>query len=128
LIASAIEIVIACLLLLGATLTLIAALGLFRLPDLYTRMHASSKAGTAGSGLLLLAVALQSGEADTWVKCLLAILFFFLTAPVSAHLLAKAAANGGQPLPPPEGNPHQEQHVGSPGGEDDGLLNGASAQ
>lgn len=101
---SAFEIVIACLLLLGASLTFVAALGLFRLPDLYTRMHASSKAGTAGSGLLLLAVALQSGDAGAWIKCVLAILFFFLTAPVSAHMLAKAAASSGQPLPPPEGN------------------------
>ena len=103
-IATAVEIVVACLLLLGASLTLIAALGLFRLPDLYTRMHASSKAGTAGSGLLLLAVAMQSAETGTWLKCLLALLFFFLTAPVSAHMLAKAAARRGQPLPPPEGH------------------------
>lgn len=99
---TAIEILIAALVLLGAALTFVAALGLFRLPDLYTRMHAASKAGTAGSGLLLLAVALQSGEADTWIKCLLAIVFFFLTAPVSAHLLAKAAVRNGQLLPPPE--------------------------
>ena len=66
-IATAVEIVIACLLVLGASLTLIAALGLFRLPDLFTRMHASSKAGTAGSGLLLLAVAMQSAETATWL-------------------------------------------------------------
>ena len=96
------EIVVAVLLLLGAGLTFVAALGLFRLPDLYTRMHAASKAGTAGSGLLLLAVALQAGEVDVWIKCVLAIVFFFLTAPVSAHLLAKAAVQGGQPLPAPE--------------------------
>jgi multicomponent Na+:H+ antiporter subunit G len=97
------EWVVAVLVLLGAGLTFVAALGLFRLPDLYTRMHAASKAGTAGSGLLLLAVAIQSGEAEVWIKCGLAIVFFFLTAPVSAHLLAKAAVRGGQPLPPPEG-------------------------
>ena len=103
-IATAVEIVVACLLVLGASLTLIAALGLFRLPDLFTRMHASSKAGTAGSGLLLLAVAMQSAETATWLKCLLAVLFFFLTAPVSAHMLAKAAVRRGQPLPAPEGH------------------------
>lgn len=96
------EILIAGLVLLGAALAFVAALGLFRLPDLYTRMHAASKAGTGGSGLLLLAVAIHSGEADTWIKCLLAIVFFFLTAPVSAHLLAKAAVRHGQALPPPE--------------------------
>lgn len=98
-----IDLLIGFLILLGACLTFVAALGLFRLPDLYTRMHAASKAGTAGSGLLLLAVAIQSGEADVWIKAILAIAFFFLTAPVSAHLLAKAAVRAGQPLPPPEG-------------------------
>ena len=100
---------IALLLMLGAFLTLVAALGLFRLPDLYTRMHAASKAGAAGSGLLLLAVALQSGDAVVWVKCLTAIAFFLLTAPVAAHLLAKAAAREGQPLPPPEGTAVQSE-------------------
>jgi multicomponent Na+:H+ antiporter subunit G len=102
-IAIATELLIAILLLTGALLTLVAALGLFRLPDLYTRMHSASKAGAAGSGLLLLAVALQAGEAVVWIKCLMAIAFFLLTAPVAAHLLAKAAVADGQPLPPPEG-------------------------
>lgn len=102
-IGAVVEVVVAMLLLVGASLTFLAALGLFRLPDLYTRMHAASKAGTAGSGLLLLAVALRSGEAEVWLKCLLTIAFLFLTAPVSAHLLAKAAVRHGQPLPPPVG-------------------------
>lgn len=109
------ELVVAALVLLGAGLTFIAALGLFRLPELYTRMHAASKAGTAGSGLLLLAVAIESGEAEVWLKCLLAIAFFFLTAPVSAHLLAKAAVRAGQPLPSPEragqGGPNHDRPV-----------------
>jgi multicomponent Na+:H+ antiporter subunit G len=102
-IAILVESLIAFLLLLGASLTFISALGLFRLPDLFTRMHAASKAGTAGSGLLLLAVAMHADAPDVWVKCLLAVVFFFLTAPVSAHLLAKAAVRWGEKLPPPEG-------------------------
>jgi multicomponent Na+:H+ antiporter subunit G len=93
------EVLIAALLLCGSFLTLVAALGLLRLPDLFTRMHASSKAGSAGSGLLLLGVALQSGEADVRIKCLLTIGFFVLTAPVAAHLLAKAAVRAGAKLP-----------------------------
>lgn len=83
------------LLLTGALFSLIAALGLLRLPDLFTRMHAASKAGTAGSGLLLIAAALDSGEWAIWFKCLAAIGFFVLTAPLSAHLLAKAALAAG---------------------------------
>jgi len=83
------------LLLAGALFSLISALGLLRLPDLFTRMHAASKAGTAGSGLLLIAVALDSGEWTIWLKCIAAIGFFVLTAPLSAHLLAKAALAAG---------------------------------
>ena len=93
------EILVAILLVGGALISLVAALGLLRLPDLFTRMHAASKAGTAGSGLLLLGVALQAGEAGVWIKCLLTIGFFVLTAPVAAHLLAKAAVKAGMKLP-----------------------------
>lgn len=89
------SLIAACLLLAGALFSLIAALGLLRLPDLLSRMHAASKAGTAGSGLILLAVALDSGDAATWLKCVAAIVFFVLTAPLSAHLLAKAAIAAG---------------------------------
>lgn len=83
------------LLVAGATFSLIASLGLLRLPDLFSRMHASSKAGTAGSGLILIAAALHAGEWTIWLKCIAAILFFLLTAPLAAHLLAKAALNAG---------------------------------
>ena len=83
------------LLLVGAIFSLISALGMLRLPDLFTRMHAASKAGTAGSGLVLIAAALHAGEWSIWVKCLAAIVFFVLTAPLSAHLLAKAAIAAG---------------------------------
>jgi multicomponent Na+:H+ antiporter subunit G len=83
------------LLVAGALFSLIASLGLLRLPDLFSRMHAASKAGTAGSGLVLIAAALHAGEWSIWVKCVAAMLFFVLTAPLSAHLLAKAALAAG---------------------------------
>ena len=83
------------LLLVGAIFSLISALGMLRLPDLFTRMHAASKAGTAGSGLVLIAAALHAGEWSIWLKCLAAIVFFVLTAPLSADLLAKAAIAAG---------------------------------
>lgn len=85
----------AILLLFGSIVALISAIGLLRLPDLFTRMHAASKAGIAGSGMILIAVALHSGESSVWIKCLAALGFFMLTAPVSAHLLAKAALAAG---------------------------------
>jgi len=81
----------ALLLVAGSAFALIAALGIVRLPDLLTRMHAASKAGTAGSGLLLIAAAIHLDDWQTWAKALTAIVFFVLTAPVSAHLLAKAS-------------------------------------
>ena len=77
--------------LIGAAFSLLAAVGIIRLPDLYTRMHAASKAGTMGSGLLLIALALVAFEGAVIVRAFVAILFLLLTAPVSAHLLARAA-------------------------------------
>ncbi len=87
----ALAIVTAVLLLAGAFFALVAAIGIARLPDLYTRMHAASKAGTVGSGLLLLAAGLYSGELAVLARALAGFLFFILTAPVSAHLLARAS-------------------------------------
>ncbi|ORE96245.1 monovalent cation/H(+) antiporter subunit G [Acuticoccus yangtzensis] len=77
--------------LLGAFFVLVAAIGLIRLDDLYMRMHAASKAGTVGVGGLFAALALYFGEADVAWRALAGFVFFLLTAPVSAHLLAKAA-------------------------------------
>ena len=87
----AFDLLVATLLLVGAAFALIAAIGLVRLPDLYTRMHAASKAGTLGSGVLLIALALDDGSGSTAGRALAGVVFFLLTAPISAHLLAKAS-------------------------------------
>lgn len=84
-------IVVSVLLVSGALFSLTAAIGINRLPDIYTRMHAASKAGTVGSGLLLLAVGLHSQELPVLARAIAGFLFVVLTAPVSAHLLAKAS-------------------------------------
>ena len=89
---------VAALMIVGALFSLIAAIGLNRLPDLYTRMHAASKAGTVGSGLLLLAVGLHAADVATFGRAVAGIVFFVLTTPVSAHLLARAAHKVGYPL------------------------------
>jgi multicomponent Na+:H+ antiporter subunit G len=75
----------------GALFSMVAALGIVRLPDLYTRMHSGSKAGTVGSGLTLLAIALVSFDGAVILRALLGFVFFMLTAPISAHLLARAS-------------------------------------
>lgn len=91
-------IAIAILIVGGAIFSLIAAIGVNRLPDLYTRMHAASKAGTVGSGLLLLAVGLHAADGAIFGRAVAGIVFFILTAPISAHLLARAAHKVGYKL------------------------------
>ncbi len=76
---------------LGGAFALIAALGLVRLPDVLTRMHASTKAGTLASSLILVAVTLHFGEASVTVKCVAAVLFLLLTAPLAAHMIGRAS-------------------------------------
>ncbi|MEM1059126.1 MAG: monovalent cation/H(+) antiporter subunit G [Verrucomicrobiota bacterium] len=82
---------VAILLLIGALFIFISGVGIVRLPDFYTRLHAATKASSFGSGLILLAVALHFVDAWTAIKCVLIILFVFLTAPVGAHMLGRAA-------------------------------------
>ena len=79
------------LLLLGAVFSLIAAIGVVRLPDLFTRMHAASKAGPVGSGLVLIAVAVVSGDVGVALRAIVGFVFLLLTTPVAAHLLARAS-------------------------------------
>jgi len=74
----------------GTGLILVAGIGIVRMPDLLTRMHASSKAGTLGASLILLAVAIDRPEMAIVMRIVLIILFLFLTAPLSAHMIARA--------------------------------------
>ena len=80
---------------IGAIFVLVAAVGVLRLDDLYMRMHAASKAGTLGSGVLLIAIAIYSSDSAVVMRALAGVVFFLLTAPVSAHLLARAAYMAG---------------------------------
>jgi multicomponent Na+:H+ antiporter subunit G len=79
------------LLVCGAAFSFLAAIGVLRLPDLYTRMHAASKAGAVGGGLVLLAVAFLSQGVAVSLRAFIGIIFLLLTTPVSAHLLARAS-------------------------------------
>ncbi len=91
--ALAVEILVSFLILTGATFTLIGSIGLVRLQDFYTRLHGPTKATTLGVGSIILA-SLIFFTAKTGVLSVhevLITLFLFITAPVSAHLLAKAA-------------------------------------
>lgn len=83
------------LLLVGAVFGLLAAVGILRLPDLYTRIHAASLAGAGGAGLIMLVVATTSGDGAVAMRAVLGIVFLLLSTPVSAHLLARAARKTG---------------------------------
>ena len=85
-----IEILAGLLILAGGFFTLIAAIGIVRLPDLLTRMHASTKAGTLGSILVLAALALVIGTGPVVAKVVATILFLLLTAPIAAHMIGRA--------------------------------------
>jgi multicomponent K+:H+ antiporter subunit G len=84
---------LAILVLVGAVFTLIGSLGLARLQDFYTRLHGPTKATTLGVGSLLIASAVYFSTQGDGVSLheILVTIFLFITAPVSAHLLAKAA-------------------------------------
>ena len=86
------------LIIIGAFFALVASVGLVRLPDIYSRMHAASKAGTVGSGLMMIALAIIAAESGTTIRALAGVLFFVLTAPIAAHLLARASYKVGYKL------------------------------
>ena len=86
-----VDIIVGLMLIIGASFSLVASVGVLRLKDVYMRMHAASKAGTLGSGVMLLALAAYAGELSVVTRAIAGVVFFLLTAPISAHLLAKAA-------------------------------------
>lgn len=92
------EWIMAGLVVLGGFFCFVAGLGVLRLPDVLIRMHASTKAGTLGAGLILAAVAVYFGDAATITRAIAAILFLLLTAPVAAHMIGRAAFRDGTPL------------------------------
>ncbi|GAB5558633.1 MAG: hypothetical protein SynsKO_02800 [Synoicihabitans sp.] len=85
------EWIVALALVLGAGFVFIAALGVTRLPDVLCRMHAATKAGAFGVGLMLFALALYSGEILVAAKAVLVVLAFYFTAPIAGHLLGRFA-------------------------------------
>lgn len=86
------------LLLLGTVFMLLGAIGMVRMPDVLTRMHSSTKSSTLGVGLIMLGVALHFGEFSIGVRAIAIIVFMFSTAPVAAHMIARAAYLSGVPL------------------------------
>lgn len=92
------EIISGTLLLLGTTFILLSAVGILKMPDLFTRMSATTKASTLGIGLVLLGTTLYWQDFGIASRALAIILFLFLTAPVAAHIIGRAAYFRGEPL------------------------------
>lgn len=89
---------VAFFLIAGALFMLVAAIGIIRLPDLPTRMHASTKAGAMGAMLIMAAAALSFMEWLAFARGLAIVLFIILTAPIAAHVIGRAGYFVGVPL------------------------------
>ncbi|WP_430733385.1 monovalent cation/H(+) antiporter subunit G [Ectothiorhodospira lacustris] len=94
-----VEILISLFLLAGVGFMFVAALGLLRMPDLPIRLHATTKAGALGGGLLMIAVGLEFfGDVTVAAKAAAIIVFLVLTGPVAAHLIGRAGYFIGVPM------------------------------
>ncbi len=82
----------------GTALLLIAAVGTLRLPDVFLRMSATSKASSLGASCLLLALGVASADVGIGVRALAGTIFLLLTTPVAAHMIGRAAYLSGTPL------------------------------
>lgn len=80
----------------GSFFIMVGAIGLIRMPDVFTRMHAVSVIETMGAGLLLSGLMIQAGPTILALKLFLVFVLFFFTAPVATHALAQAALSAGE--------------------------------
>ncbi len=92
------QIITVTLVLLGGLFSLLAAVGLLRMPDLYTRMQSATKAGTLGVACTAAGAAVHFRDSIAAVDGIIVVLFFFLTAPVASHLIARASYTSGHKL------------------------------
>lgn len=97
-VAFALELATAGFILIGALFMLLAGLGALRMPDLLMRMHATTKAGALGSGVIMVAVAIHFGEAGVTTRAVAITVFIMLTSPVAAHVIARAGYFTGTPM------------------------------
>jgi multicomponent K+:H+ antiporter subunit G len=116
------EIAVCVLLLVGSFFTLVGAIGLTRLPDFFMRLHGPTKATTLGVGGVLLAAIVQAASTGFALRELLIAAFLFITAPVSAYLMAQAGLrlrlSSRAPLPDIDRAPLRAQGNGGAGADD----------
>jgi multicomponent Na+:H+ antiporter subunit G len=78
----------------GAAFLLVAGIGILRLPDVFTRMHAAGIGDTLGAGLILVGLMFQGGLSLISVKLVFVFILLFVTSPTATHALAKSALTG----------------------------------
>jgi multicomponent Na+:H+ antiporter subunit G len=101
--------------LVGAFFVVTGAIGVLRLPDVYTRLHGASMIDTAGAGFLILGMMLQAGWSLETLKLLIVLAIFFFTLPVAGHALAQAALHEGVQ---PQLSHDERVQPGRPAGEE----------
>ncbi len=94
------DVISSVLLLVGAALAVVAAVGLHRLGDTRSRMHAATKPATLGVLFCAVGAALQFDSVSTVTKLAVAVVLQLITAPVGAHVLARSLTRSGEPHPP----------------------------
>lgn len=104
-----VDLLLSFLLLVGAAFALIGSLALVRLPEFFSRLHGPTKATTLGVGGMLAGSLLHFGVKGEGVSVheVLIVLFLFMTAPVSAHLMSQAALHYGVDTNPDKGDPKE---------------------
>lgn len=93
-----IDLLIAIMSTIGATAILVAAIGINRMPDFFLRLSVTVKAATLGAGLLLFSAAIYFPQVSVTTKAFAIMFFLILTAPVSAHMIGRAAYFIGTPM------------------------------
>lgn len=102
----------------GVLFTTIAAIGLVRLPDIYSRAHAASKSETLGASLALAAAAVAVGPDPALAKLALLLVFVFVTGPTAAHAIARAAyEEGHSPWEQSDADSHAGDRAVADGGD-----------
>ena len=90
----------------GLFFMIVGTIGVVRMPDVYTRLHAAGMTDTMGAGLLLLGMCFQAGLTLVLVRLILIYAFLLFTSPISTHALASAALSGGlEPYTVPAARP-----------------------
>jgi len=90
-----VSLLIVALIVVGSFFLLVGTIGLLRLPNVYNRLHATSKATTLGASGIALAAWAYFGPGGAGLKALVTVVFLFLTAPTGGHMISRAAQNMG---------------------------------